>query len=163
MVLGSFIYLNTKEDNYSKVFARIEKGNLWIEQNGWSDSCDSYRYYHRGCYYKQYPGLDGTDAIVGGSLQYYNLTHEEIWDLCSEFIFPGHVAYCYNQNAQTKKEKQECLDFVGTDDYLKRICMLKEDQVIPSESFGPSCEWNALPSADLCKQPIESRGYPYSY
>jgi len=157
VIIGGYLLILKLNENYYNVLTRIERGNEWIKENGWSDSCEDWRYYNRGCYYKQYPGLDGTDAIVGGNLQYYNLTHKEIWSLCKNFIFVGDIAYCFNQNAETAKEEKECLNFAGEDKYLKRICALKKGQLIPSETIDVNDTTHNFDSTEI----IEIKGYPY--
>jgi len=128
-------------ENYKQILERIEKGNMWIIENDGSDECSSFRYYHRGCYYKQYSGLENTDSIIGGSLQYYNLTHQEINNLCPKMAHKGHVTFCLKSN----NEGELCLDFAGDNEYLRAICELEEGVILRSEFTAPTgdyCESN---------------------
>lgn len=125
--------IEVNQSTYSLILERIEKGNKWVIENDFNDGCASFRYYNRGCYYKQYPGLDNTDKIVSGSLQYYNLTHSEIVDLCQKLVHKGFAAYCLNLN----REINRCIEFAEDNNYLQRVCNLAEGEIIPSEQFGP--------------------------
>jgi hypothetical protein len=132
--------LKQKSKEYQNVLNEIEKGNRYILQNGTSDSCFPYRYYHRGCYYegkfKFYNGLLVSD------LRNYNLTDSEKIELCYKFIFNGSVAYCLSKNNHKK-----CIEFASNDSYLSRICNLKKEETIPTESmWDPNYKENPIPT-----------------
>lgn len=115
-------------NNYDLVLSRIELGNKWVTENDANDECSSFRYYHRGCYYKQYLGLE-TGAITGGNLQNHNLTHSEIIDLCQKLAHKGEASFCLRSN----NEKALCLNFAEDNEYLNAICELDEGKVLPVE------------------------------
>ncbi|MBU4069801.1 MAG: hypothetical protein KJ646_02365 [Nanoarchaeota archaeon] len=125
---------------YQNVLSEIEKGNSYISENGSSDDCFPYRYYHRGCYYggklKFYNGLLISD------LQEYNLTNEEKVQLCYKFTFNGSTAYCLSKN-----DPDSCVEFSSDDSYLLRICGLEEGETIPTEGmWDPNYKENPIPT-----------------
>jgi hypothetical protein len=151
-VLGFFLFywnnaktIETHSENYNLILAQIEKGNNYIIGNNSDDLCFPYRYYQRGCYYggklKFYEGL------LISTLSDTNLSHEEKWELCFKFAYPGSVAWCLRGNAENENEKQECIDFAGDNTYLTRICNLEDGKIIPQElgDAGPYDEETLVP------------------
>ncbi|MCK4649960.1 hypothetical protein KAT36_01885 [Candidatus Pacearchaeota archaeon] len=136
-VLATFVVLykdtleETRSEEYYNTLSEIQKGNNYILEKGLSDNCFPYRYFHRGCYYG---GKVHYEGLVISHLLDRNLTHEERINLCYEFAFNGSVAYCLQQN----KEIGKCNEFAKDDEYLERICGLKENETIPTEGFYSS-------------------------
>lgn len=111
-------------ENYNNVLTQIEAGNKCIVEQNKDDSCFSFRYFNRGCYYDSCK-----TTMTDSNLQNYNLTKEEIVNLCYKFAHKGATAYCLNSNS----EKQKCIDFAGTNNYLIAVCELPSGKLLPSK------------------------------
>jgi len=145
IILG-FILFNYFEKqpskNYNGVLAQIELGNKCITEQDKDDSCFSFRSFHKGCYY------DSCKTTMAYSdIQNYDLTKEEILNLCYKFAHKGVVAYCLKSNS----EKQKCLDFAGTNIYLVAICGLQEGELLPSQLI----EGTEVCKNAVCFEPIK--------
>jgi len=117
-------------ENYNNLLAQIKEGNNYTIQQNLTDGCFPYRIYHRGCYYSNEDNYITNPSLIPNP---QNLTHTEIISLCYKFVHKGAVAYCLKSNS----EKQKCSDFAATNNYLGRICNLKEGELIPSQMMGP--------------------------
>lgn len=131
MFIGNNLNISLR-NNYSKSYEeallKIEEGNEYIIKEDLTDGCFPYRKFHRGCYYSDEKHY-ATNTIPNQQ----NLSHEEVISLCYAFVHRGATAYCLKSNS----EKQECLNFAGTNNYLIRICNLDEGEIIPSQMMGP--------------------------
>lgn len=120
---------DTQNDEVLNILRDIEKGNSYITTNNFSDNCFPYRYFHKGCYYEG--KLKFTKGLLVNDFKNYNLTLAEKIDLCYKFVFNGSTAYCLYKN----EERNKCLTFAKNDEYLVRICNLKEGETIPTEGM----------------------------
>jgi hypothetical protein len=139
VIIAIFMYPKSKEndstnlpstdDSHSKSYLdtlnKLEIGNEYVINNNLSDGCFPYRTFHRGCYYDL-----SKNYLVAPNLQedYYNLTNEEIIEMCYKFAHKGAVAYCLKSNNELSK----CTDFAGDNQYLMKICSLKDGELIYS-------------------------------
>jgi hypothetical protein len=137
IALGIFIFNNSNvqiEDvygkNYEDALLKIEEGNNYTIQRDLTDGCFPYRIYHRGCYYSDEDNYVANPSFIPNP---QNLTHDELINLCYSFAHKGATAFCLKSNF----EKQKCLNFARTNDYLIRICNLEEGELIPSQMMGP--------------------------
>lgn len=124
--------------SYETALSKIEEGNNYVIENDLDDSCFPYRYFHRGCYYSQEKHYLVASTLSGSEIF---LTQDERITLCKKFAHKGAVAYCLKGSAESEK----CLEFAGTNDYLKRICNLSPNEVIPSQLYGPYNYSNCYP------------------
>ncbi len=127
--IGYYFSTLNQSEEYKSILSEIERGNEYTINHNSGDNCFPYRYFNRGCYYagklKFYEGLLISD------FSNTNLTHEEKIDLCYKFAFKGSTAWCLHKNSEDEK----CLSFAGENEYLKRICSLKEGETIPNGGF----------------------------
>jgi hypothetical protein len=131
---------NLSNSEYENILSQIKRGNTYIIENGITDSCFPYRYYHRGCYYED--KLKFQNGLIISTFNDENISLEQKTRLCYEFIFNGSTAYCLQRNNQIT----DCLNFAKDDEYLIRICGLKEGEIIPTEGFfSPEYKENPLP------------------
>jgi hypothetical protein len=143
IIAGGFIFFNNFEkqpgkiysENYNSVLSKINEGNQYVIEKDLDDYCFSYRNGYR-CEYS-----DSKQYLVGGNLLYYNLTSEEMVDLCYKFAHKGAVANCLKLSST----KETCLDFAKDNTYLQRICDLGVNQLIPSQKSGPYNYSNCYP------------------
>jgi hypothetical protein len=129
-VMNSLINESSRSDNpeYLEVLSFILKANKYVVDNNLNDACFPYRYIHLGCIHGE-----TKDYLIASDLKEFNLTIEERLDLCNKFAHKGAIAYCLKSN----NELQKCLDLSANNTYLNRVCRLTDNQVIPSQAFGP--------------------------
>ena len=133
ILVTHLLFFNNKDSaEYLEVLAKIDLGNKYLSENGVSDDCFPYRYFHKGCYYEG--KLKFYNGLLVGSFLDSNLTKTERVRLCYVFLFNGSTVYCLQQNNELRK----CYEFAGKDEYLARICGLKEGETIPTEGFWDS-------------------------
>jgi len=143
--LGDNIIINEESNDnidreFNQILLEIERGNKYILENKLiKDNCFPYRYHSRGCYYDG--KLKFNEGNIISSFSNNNLSSKQKIELCYKFVFKGSIAFCLNKNNEVDK----CKEISSKDEYLSRICNLKNEETIPESPANSDPEYREDP------------------